>query len=259
MKTVPTFMRYTVNQLATLAHVSVRTLHYYDEVGLLKPSYIAKNGYRYYEDKELICLQQILFFRELEFALDDIKRMMSRPNFKVAEALRAQKKLVQLKRTRLDGLVKAIDKTLRAMSDNEKLEEEEMYDAFKDDDVKQYQEEVKERWGSTNAYKESMQRVGKMTKQEMNKMKEDGKKFTQELAGSADKPVESPEAQALIQKHYDGVNFFYTCPLDVYRNLGKMYVDDTRFTAYYDGFRPGLAVWLRDAIAYYCDQREQQA
>ncbi len=249
-------MSYTVNQLAQLAHISVRTLHYYDEIGLLEPSSVMKNGYRSYEEKELIRLQQILFFRELEFTLEDIKRMLNRPNFSVVEALRDQKKLMQLKQNRLTNLVKTIDKTIRTMTKNQKMNDEEMYDAFKDEDVKQYQEEVRERWGNTEAYKQSQAKVSKMTKKEMDKLKEDGKKFTEELAKAMDKPIDSKEVQALIQKHYDGVNLFYTCDLQMYRNLAQMYVDDPRFTAYYDKFRPGLAVFVRDAIFHYIDAKK---
>ncbi len=141
------------------------------------------------------------------------------------------------------------------MQNNQPIKGDELYDAFKDDDVKQYQAEVKERWGNTEAYKQSTAKIAKMTKDEMAKLKEDGKKFTQKLADTMDLPVDSPEAQALVAEHYKGIQFFYDCPTEMYRNLGKMYVDDPRFTAYYDTFRPGLAVWLRDAINYFCDQR----
>jgi MerR family transcriptional regulator, thiopeptide resistance regulator len=246
-------MPYTVNQLATLAHVSVRTLHHYDAIGLLHPSFIAKNGYRQYEERELIRLQQILFFRELDFSLDDIARIMRSPDFTVIEALKAQQALVKLKRARLDTLIETINTTIKSMTDNTPLVTEELYDAFRDDDVKQYQDEVKERWGNTDAYKQSAARVGKMTKAQMEKLKADGKAFTEELAKTMDYSFDSDEAQAMVQKHYDGVNVFYTCSIAMYRNLGQMYVDDARFTAYYDAFRPGLAAWLRDAINFYCD------
>lgn len=250
-------MHYTVNQLAELAGVSVRTLHYYDEIGLLKPSFIAKNGYRHYEEKELVCLQQILFFRELEFSLGDIKRIMSRPDFDVTKALADHKKLIQLKRKRLDGLIQSIDTTIKRMTNNQPTAAEEMYDPFKDDDVQQYQEEVKQRWGNTDAYKQSNARVSKMTKKEMDELKASGKKFTQTLADAMDKPIASGEVQALIAEHYKGIQFFYDCPLSMYRNLGQMYVDDPRFTAYYDKFRPGLAVFVRDAIVHFCDVQEK--
>ena len=247
-------MRYTVNKLATLAGISVRTLHYYDEIGLLKPSVVANNGYRYYEDRELIRLQQILFFRELEFSLDDIKRMLNRPDFSVIDALKDQKKLMRLKQKRLDGLIYSIDKTIRTMTSKQKITDDELYDAFKDHDVKQYQDEVKERWGNTDAYKQSMKKVGKMTKKEMEQLKEDGKKHTAAIADAMDKGIASPEVQALIKKSHEGINFFYDCSLEMFRNLGKMYVDDPRFAANYEKVRSGLAIFMRDAIAYYCDQ-----
>lgn len=250
-------MSYTVQQLATLASISVRTLHYYDEIGLLTPSSIAKNGYRHYEDKELVRLQQILFFRELDFPLEEIKRMLNRPDFHVIEALRDQKQLMLLKRKRLDGLIRSIEKTIMTMQTSTPLQDEELYDAFKDEDVKQYQDEVRQRWGDTDAYKQSLARVRKMTKQEMEKLKADGKAFTKTLADAMDKAPTDPTVQALIAEHYKGIQFFYECPLTMYRNLGQMYVDDPRFTAYYDTFRPGLAIFVRDAITHYCDEREK--
>jgi DNA-binding transcriptional MerR regulator len=251
-------MKYTVNQLSQLAGISVRTLHYYDEIGLLKPSVVGTNGYRYYEEVELIRLQQILFFRELEFPLEDIKRMLNRPGFSVVEALKDQKKLIRLKQSRLEKLIHAIDKTIKTMNANQKINDTEMYDVFKDTDVKQYQNEVKERWGNSDAYRESMKKVGKMTKKEMEKLKEDGKKHTQAIADSMDKGIEHPDVQKLIKQSHEGVNFFYECSHEMFRNLGNMYVEDPRFTAYYEKFRPGLAVFMRDAIAYYCDQHEKK-
>ncbi|HRH23772.1 MAG TPA: MerR family transcriptional regulator, partial [Candidatus Magasanikbacteria bacterium] len=249
-------MSYTVHSLAQLAGISVRTLHYYDQIGLLKPSVIKKNGYRYYEEAELIRLQQILFFRELEFALEDIKHMLNRPGFNVVEALKDQKKLIRLKQSRLEKLIYAIDNAIKTMNNNHKINEEELYDVFKDDDVKQYQDEVKSRWGNSDAYRQSMAKVGKMTKKEMDKLKADGKKHTQAIADAMDKGIEHPDVQKLIKQSHEGVNFFYECSYEMFRNLGKMYVDDPRFAANYDKFRPGLAVFMRDAIVYYCDQHE---
>lgn len=238
-----------------MAGVSVRTLHYYDDIGLLAPAFTAENGYRYYEEEQLLRLQQILFFRELEFSLEDIQSMLTDPCFDMVEALNDQKKMMQLKRRRIDELIQSIDNTITNMK-KDTVQAEELYDAFKDDDIKEYQAEAKQKWGNTDAYKQSMQRVGKMTKQEMEQLKEDGKRLTQELANSMAYAIDSPEVQALIQQHYDGIQFFYDCSLDMYRNLGKMYVEDQRFTAYYDDVRPGLAQFVRDAIAVYCDAHE---
>lgn len=252
-------MRYTVQKLARLAGISVRTLHHYDQIRLLKPSTVERNGYRYYEEMELLRLQQILFFRELDFPLLEIKEILDRKGLDKAKVFEDQKKLLELKRARLDGLISSICTTIKNMNTDSKSSDKELYDAFKDDDVKQYQDEVKARWGNTDAYTQSQAKVSKMTKAEMDKLKEEGKKFTQKLADSMNLPIESDEVQALVAQHHKGIEFFYPCSTEMYRNLGKMYVDDPRFTAYYDKFAPGLAVFLRDAIAYFCDVRERKA
>lgn len=263
-------MSYSVQQLATLSGITVRTLHYYDEIGLLKPSRIEKNGYRSYEEPELLKLQQILFFREMEFSLEQIGEMFSSPRFDAVEALCDQRKLIELKKKRLTGLIHTIDKTISSMTNENssnghndrkngrKITDAELYDAFKDDDIKEYQEEARQRWGNTDAYKQSMAKVSKMTKAEMDKLKKDGEAHTKTIAENMHKGVAHPDVQALIQKSYDGVNFFYPCSLEMFRNLGKMYVADPRYGAYYEKHAKGLAEFMEHAIAYYCDVREKR-
>jgi len=130
-----------------------------------------------------------------------------------------------------------------------------LYNVLEDSDVNQYQAEVQSHWGNTNAYRESMQRVSKMTKEEMTQLKADGEKFTQTLADNMDKGFAHPNVQELIKKHHAGIEFFYKCPMEMYRNIGQMYIDDPRFTAYYNKYKPGLAIFMRDAINYFCDNQ----
>jgi DNA-binding transcriptional MerR regulator len=246
-------MNYTINKLANLAGVTVRTLHYYDEIGLLHPAYLADNGYRYYGEKELLKLQQILFFRELDFPLEKIKEMAKSPNYHALTALADQKELLKLKKKRLEKLLTLIDKTMKDLQQKNQIKNpKELYDPFKDQEYLKHKREVEERWGSSEAYKQSMQRVKQLTKIQMEKLKADGKKFNQELANSMDKGIEHEDTQALIEKHYQGIKFFYDCSLEMYRNLGNMYVEDLRFSAMYEGFRPGLARFIQAAINYYC-------
>lgn len=249
-------MSYSVQALAKLANTSVRTLHYYDEIGLLSPSRTLKNGYRQYDEPELLRLQQILFFRELDFALSDIKRILNSPYFDMAAALQDHRKLIELKKKRLNKLLHTIDETVKKLNHKNTMPDEELYDSFKDEEMKEYAEEAKQKWGNTDAYKQSQAKVSKMTKAEMQKLKDDGKKHMQNLAKAMDLPIESPEVQALIKKSHADVNFFYDCSYEMFRNLGKMYQDDPRFTAYYEKFRPGLAAFVQKAIEYYCDQHE---
>lgn len=245
-------MSYTIHELAKLAGVSVRTLHHYDAIGLLTPNRDQENGYRLYEEPELLLLQQILFYRELEVPLEEIKSILRKPSFNLAIALQKHREALQGKQKRLEKLMKTIDTTLLKLQTPHSMPDEELYDAFKDEDVKQYQDEVKARWGDTNAYKQSMARVGKLTKAQMDDLKAKGTAFTQKLAEAMGHHPTNAVVQELVEEHYRGICFFYDCPLSMYENLGEMYVNDPRFTAYYDKFRPGLAVFLRDAIKVYC-------
>jgi len=249
-------MTYTVQQLADLAGISVRTLHYYDEIGLLKPSYIKENGYRTYEDKELLKLQQILFFRELEFPLEEIMQIVSAPQFDTFAALQDQRKVLQLRESRLSQLIQTIDQTIQTIQGEKPMNTTSLFSGFDDAQVKQYQEEAKQRWGHTDAYKQSIQRTKNWTKEDYQKATKQWKVFTQKLADTMDEGYDSPAFQALIQQQYDSINSFYDCSLEMFRNLGELYVTDPRFTQNYDKFKLGLAKCVQKAINYYCDLHE---
>lgn len=248
-------MPYSINQLAKLAGVTVRTLHHYDHIDLLKPSRIQQNGYRQYDQNDLIRLQQILFFRELDFSLKEIKRIMHSAQYDQIKAMTQQKELLQLKKKRLGRLVKTIEKTITSMQNNQLPEDTELYNAFADDDVKLYQDEVKQRWGHTDAYQQSMERVGKMTKAQMEKIKRDGEAFTAKLAQLIHKGPEDAEVQTMIDQHYNALRTFYEPNLELYAGLANMYVDDPRFSAYYNKHHPDMAKFMRDAMLYYIKHR----
>jgi DNA-binding transcriptional MerR regulator len=248
-------MPYTVKQLADLAGITIRTLHHYDKIGLLSPSSHTKKGYRLYEEKDLIKLQQILFFKELEFSLNEIKRMMNTDEFNIMQSLKDQKHLMQLKKNRMEKLLQSIDTTINSMKKKQKLSPQELYDPFNDDNVKQYQQEVKERWEKTDAYKQSMQRVKRMTKEQMEKIKADQRQNEQMIASLMDKGPENQAVQEQIQIHYNGINQFYDCSLEMYQNLADMYVSDPRFTAHYNETKAGLAKFMQSAITFYIKNR----
>lgn len=247
-------MKYTVHQLAELAGVSVRTLHYYDEIGLLTPTVNPSNGYREYGEQELTRLQQILFFRELEFSLDDIKRMLDAPNFDAVQALREQQQLLELKKKRLETLLSTIQQTLKgggSMSNDDK------FSAFNDPTYQKYKDEVRERWGQTDAYKQSMQRVGKMTKKQLEEVKAEQEEITQKTAElmQAGFASDSPEVQEQIDRFYRHLQHFYDPSYEMFKGLGEMYVADSRFTAFYENVGKGLAIFMRDAMAVYADAK----
>jgi len=248
-------MKYTVHQLAKIAGVTTRTLHYYDEIGLLRPSFVESNSYRYYEEKELAKLQQILFFRELEFSLVEIIKIVNSSGYNAKAALNDQKKLLEMKRVKIDTLLMTIDKTLKGGGF---MKNDDLFNGFSDYEMNKYKEEAKKRWGNTDAYKQSMQRTKNWTKADYKKIQAKTETLTKKLAGAMDLDIKSPQVQELVAQHHKGIEVFYDCSYAIYRGLADMYVADPRFTAYYDKHKPGLAKWLQKAIHYYCDQHKDE-
>lgn len=250
-------MSYTVKQLARSAGVTVRTLHYYDEIGLLKPSFIKENGYRYYEERDVIRLQQILFFRELDFALEDIIQIINAPGYQMLKALADQKKLLEMKKARLDDLLETIQKTMVKLKEGESMSNEERFAAFANDQLEQYKDEVKARWGETETYKQWAERSKRWTKADLQRINEEGQAIILALAQGMEKGVTHAEVQAQIERYFHYLNQFFDCPYQMYRNFGRMYSEDVRFAKNFDKVAPHLAEFMRDAIAYYCDQHEK--
>lgn len=250
-------MSYTVKQLANLAGITPRTLRHYDKVGLLSPASHGKNGYRYYEDEELNRLQQILFFKELEFPLKEIKRILSHPNFDPKDSLLYQKRLLTLKKKRLERIIKSIDKTILRMNNQQKPSNEDMYEGLSSEVIDEYKKEAKERWGGTDAYKQSQERVKNFTKDDWKTIKEEGRKNMEDLVALMleGKEVTSAEVQKEVEVHYKGISRFYDCSMQMYHGLADMYLTDQRFADYYRKFHPELPEYLVAAIHAYCDAR----
>ncbi len=258
---------YSVNKLAKLAGVSVRTLHYYDEVGLLVPVRKASNNYREYGEPELLRLQQILFFKELEFPIEEIIRIMKSKDFDILAALHEHKKFILLKKKRFDELVGTIDKTIIKINSAKKsaknnmtkidtMTDDELYAGFSKEEKEQIEEwniEAKDRWGDTDMYKESAKHVKKFTKADWDEIKIAGEDLMNEIVACFDAKLDakSPRMQKAIARHYAGLRVFYEPNPEMYSGLGEMYVADPRFTAYYEKYREGLAVYMRDAMVEY--------
>lgn len=250
-------MAYTVQQLGALAGVSVRTLHHYDAIGLLKPARVERNGYRMYEDRELLLLQQILFFRELDFSLEAIKRILNRPDFRIEKALKEQRALIEAKKNRLTNLIQTIDQTLKKITRKETMSDKSLYDGLSESEVKALKAEAKERWGHTDAYKQSQERYGSLSKEEKEAIGRAGEELLGEIVAAmrAGGKPESEAVQVLIARHYDSLRNFYEPSMEMYRGLAEMYVGDPRFAAFYEKRAEGLAQFMRDSMIAYCDQR----
>ena len=235
-----------------MSGVTVRTLHYYDEIGLLKPSETTEAGYRMYSIEDLERLQQILFFRELDFPLNEIKKIMINPNYDKIEALNKHKELLIEKRKRIDGLITLIDKTIKGdnnMSfkefDNSKIEE----------NKRKYAEEVKKRWGNTDAYKEYEKKTGSYDKNSWNTINEEMAEILKEFADNRDKDVNSDIVQSLVEKWRGYITLnFYNCTKEILSCLGLMYTGDERFKENIDKYGEGTAEFMAKAIEIYCSK-----
>lgn len=241
-------MAMTVSQVARGTGVSVRTLHYYDELGLLCPSARSEAGYRLYGPADLERLQQILFFRELGFALEEITRIVNEPGFDVGAALRMQRQLLAEKAVRLQALLTAVDAAIKRSEKGhpmeKQLEQTDLTDMFKDFHPEDYAAEVEKRWGQSAAYRESKQRTAGYTKAEFMTIRAESEALFGRLAAllQAGTAPTAPAALEVAEEHRQHIErWFYRCPKTLHRGLGELYVSDPRFTANLDRLHPGLA------------------
>ena len=252
-------MSYTINKIAQLAGVTLRTLRYYDKIGLLASSARTEAGYRLYSDKDVERLQQILFFRELDFPLERIQEIMGNPNFDRKKALVMQIEFLEKRAERYLKLSDLAKETLQNLEGGIKMENKAMFKEFDYDKIvehqKKYEDEVKERWGNTDAYRISTQRASKYTKEDWEKISAAGDEYMKEMIACFSEKVaySDPRMMTVCEKARGHIStFFYPCSLEMYSNLGNMYIADERFTAFYDKFAPGLAAYYNEAIQHYC-------
>ncbi len=250
---------YTVQQLAKIAGVSVRTLHHYDHIGLLKPSSRNAARYRFYGEKELLRLQQILFFRELDFSLDEIARILDSPGFNPVEALEAHRKELTIRAERLGMLLETIDKTIKKLKGEKiKMADEELYGGLSKEQAEAYAAEARERWDA-KLVDESNDRVTKWTKEKWAEMNGELDDILRQLAGLMGTSANDTRVQVLIARHYAYLNNFYDVKVDMYSGLGRFYVEDSRFRAYFEKYRPGLTDYLAEAIDIYCRDKSKES
>ena len=240
-------MKMQIKEFAQFTGVSVRTLHYYDEIGLLKPSHVDKStGYRYYDEHSLLRMQEILFYRELDFSLKSIEEILSSPNYDKTQALEEQKRLLILKKERLENLISAIDGAMKG---------ENVMKAFDNTEFEKHKAEAKEKWGNTDAYKEHKEKTKDYSKDKWNSLAAGMDAIMGQFAESmkhGDAP-DSDTAQDLVkslQRHI--TENYYNCTNEILFGLGQMYVADDRFRANIDKHGEGTAAFIRDAIQTYC-------
>ncbi len=236
----------TVHEVAKLAGVSTRTLRYYDRLGLLPPAATSDAGYRLYGEADLVRLQQILFLRELDFPLKEIAPMLVAEARDRKRAVERHRELLELKKERLQGL---IDLCGRVANGEDCMD----IQAFSQNDVERerarYAREAKERWGETDAYRESEKRTAAYGEREWSEVKAESDAILKEFAGLTGRSPTSPEVRATLakwQKHI--TERFYPCTDEILAGLGQMYVADERFRETLDGYGEGTAVLISEAI-----------
>ncbi|MER5744234.1 MerR family transcriptional regulator [Streptomyces sp. NPDC002225] len=244
-------MEYSVGQVAGFAGVTVRTLHHYDGIGLLSPTGRSRAGHRRYGDGDLDRLQQILFYRELGFPLDEIAVLLDDPGADPQQHLRRQHRLLTERIAELRKMAEAVEKTMEARKMGINLTPEEKFEVFGDKDPEAHAEEAERRWGGTAAYAESQRRAARYTKDDWKRMKAEVDEWTAAYVAlmEAGEPATGERAMDLAEAHRHHVTgWFHECGVEMHRGLAEMYVSDPRFRAFYDGMRPGLAEHLWDAI-----------
>jgi DNA-binding transcriptional MerR regulator len=238
----------TVGQVSELAGVTVRTLHHYDQVGLLAPSERSDAGYRLYSYADLARLQEILVWRRLGFSLAEIQAMLDDPAYDRLSALRRQRELVERETERLGALTRALDAALAAEQNGTEMKEHEMFEGF---DHTQYEAEARERWGHTDAYRESGRRAATYTDDDWRAIKAESEEIVRTLASlmAAGEPADGAAARAAAEQHRLQITRrFYECSRTMHRGLAEMYLADERFRKSYEQVAPGLASYVHDAI-----------
>jgi len=240
-----------VGAVARLAGVTVRTLHHYDDIGLLSPSGRSDAGYRHYDEADLEKLQRILFYRELGFGLDEIRDVMQDGGTDASVHLRRQRAMLRDRIGRLERMVAAVEKAMEARTMGINLSPEERLEVFGDFDPAEHAAEVEERWGETDAYRESMRRTRGYTKADWQRIKAEGQAAVDALAAAlrAGKSADSVEAMEAAELHRLQIDRnFYLCSHEMHTGLAQMYLSDPRFMATYERVEPGLAQYVHDAI-----------
>jgi DNA-binding transcriptional MerR regulator len=239
----------TVGDVAALAGVTVRTLHHYDRIGLLSPSARSSAGYRLYAPADLDRLHQVLVYRELGFSLEDVAALLDDAD--PVEHLRRQHSLLLERLDRTRSMVAAVEKEMEARIMGVPLTPEEKFEVFGDFDPDQYEEEVQERWGETDAYAQSKRRTAAYSKQDWLRIKAEGEDVEARFAAAlaAGVPADSEQAMDIAEEHRQQISRnFYDCPPEMHAGLGRMYVEDERFTAHYEQIAPGLAQYVSTAV-----------
>lgn len=249
-----------IKDVARLTGLTVRALHYYDEIGLLKPEQLSTAGYRLYGQESLERLQQILFYRELDFSLSDIMRILENPAYCKEEALKRQELLLIAKRDRLNGLIALVQACVLTQSHNTGLkgESDMSFEAFDTSQIEkmknQYAKEAMERWGSTKAYEESEKKTKGYSPEQWKEIQKESDLLIEGFAAIRHMPPDCQKAQDLVSKWQAHITrHYYRCTTEILAGLGQMYQADSRFLENLDLHGQGTGEFMAKSISIYCN------
>jgi DNA-binding transcriptional MerR regulator len=247
---------YTVKQLSTLAGVTPRTLHHYDQIGLLKPESVGENGYRYYGEKSMLRLQQILFYRELDMPLDEIKKIMGRRDFDVLSALENHKLALRKRINRLEHLIETVDKTILHMKGENTMSPKGLFEGFSEEEQERYAKEAEQLY-DLETVRESNRKWKSYSAEKKQAVMEEGEQIYLDMIAIMPKGADSPESQAIVERWRAHMDYFWTPNLDQLLALATGYVENSRFRDNFDQMHPQLAEFMRDAVKVYVENSKK--
>jgi DNA-binding transcriptional MerR regulator len=251
---------YTVKQVAELAGVTIRTLHHYDQIGLLKPSAVAGNGYRYYDESALFRLQQILLYREMEIELEAIRLILDEPGFDSVAALRGHREVLLMKRSRLLTLIETVDETISHLTGGSPMSDKKIFRGLAPAQEKEMTREARLQY-RPDKVNESVKRWASYTESEKNLILEEGNQIYADLAAALEtgKAPTDDDVQAIYDRWHQHIHYFYEPTLEILAGLGELYHSDSAFIANFQKLHPELPEFLAAGIKQYVDVLETAA
>lgn len=241
---------FTVKQLSKMAGVTPRTLHHYDDIGLLKPSRVGDNGYRYYGEEALLKLQQIMFYREMDFPLDDIKKIVGRRNFDVLSALENHKESLGKQMERMRRLLVTVDNTIQHIKGEKLMSQKDLFEGFTEEEQEKYALEAEQKY-DPETVRESNRKWKSYSAQKKEAILAEGKQVYQDMIAAMPKGVASAEVQSIVERWRKHMDYFWTPNLNQLIGLAEMYNNDPRFKANFNKMHPGLAEFMLEAVKIY--------
>ncbi|MEK6754000.1 MAG: MerR family transcriptional regulator [Chloroflexota bacterium] len=246
---------FTVKQLSKLAGVTPRTLHHYDDIGLLKPSHVGNNGYRYYGEDAVLRLQQILLYRELDIPLDDIKKIMGHREYDVMGALQSHKEALSKQAVRINRLIQTVDNTINHLKGNKKMSDEKLFEGFSEEEQEKYALEAEQLY-DPETVRESNRKWKAYSAAKKEAILAEGNTIYKDMIAILPKGANSAEAQAIVERWRKHMDYFWTPNLEQLLGLANGYNDDPKFKANFDKMDPRLAEFMRDAVKVYIESKK---